>query len=355
MMNKKRLGALVLAGTMMFGMSANVFAAPPTDVNSNGTVPLQKDFEMAAGLTTPDVTFQFEATSITPDAPTATITPISYQSTEKGTDADADGKYVISKNATISFGAWKHAGEYVYTVKETPGTADTGITYSDAEYTLRVYVINEGDGLKVQQITAEGKGEKTDKILFTNTYKKKDASLTIEKKTEGNYVDKTKQFDFTVQFTKSATEDTLANFTGTLTRKGGTSEQVTCSNGTATFKLADGDALVFNNLPVGTTYVVTETGVSNDGYTPTVNVIENDVDTVKNVIGTEANDLSSSNQGKNNLVGEKTNKVTFVNNYKDIAITGVFMNNLPFILLVGIAIVAFGSLALLKKHRRIEK
>ena len=50
---------------------------------------------------------------------------ISY--TDKDNKGDANGgKYTISKNSEISFGDFPHAGEYVYTVKETKGT-DQGI------------------------------------------------------------------------------------------------------------------------------------------------------------------------------------------------------------------------------------
>ena len=58
------------------------------------------------------------------------------------------------------------------------------------------------------------------------------------------------------------------------------------------------------------------------------------------------------NNGKKNLVGEATNQVTFVNTYRDdVPVTGIIMNNLPFILLIGVAILAFGTLAFLKKRR----
>ena len=351
MMNKKKLGAFILAGTMLFSMGTNVFAAGETipDVNNNGKVTITKDFEMADGLATPNVTFKFTATSETPDALSAMIEDISYVAGDKGTLKDE--KYVISKDTAISFtGNWKHAGEYVYTVTESQENPVENVTYDTSSYTLRVYVINEGNGLKVQKITAEGKDGKTDKILFTNTYTKNDATLTIEKKTEGDYADKTREFDFEITFTKSPMSD-QATFTGTIG-----SESVECIAGQAKpFKLADGEQLVFNNLPVGTTYVVKELAAT-DGYTPKVTVVENQTTTVTNktVQETEALDTLKEN-GKNNLVGEKENKVTFTNTYKDVAVTGIVMNNLPFILLVAVAIVAFVSLAVVKRRRTSGK
>lgn len=101
---------------------------------------------------------------------------------------------------------------------------------------------------------------------------------------------------------------------------------------------------------LGTKYEVKEKGVSNDGYTPSVTVWENNISSQKN--GNESEDLSSLNNGKKNLVGEATNQVTFVNTYRDdVPVTGIIMNNLPFILLIGVAVLAFGTLAFLKKRR----
>lgn len=351
MINKKKLGAFVLAGTMLLSMGTTAFAAgEPTapDVNQNGTVPITKEFEMADGLKTPAATFKFTATSTTEGAPTATIGDVSFTEEQPGTLKGE--KYVLEGTTAISFqGTWPHAGEYVYTVKETQENM-TNVTYDTSSYILRVYVINGTTGLEVEKITAQGANGKTDKILFTNTYAKNDATLTIEKNTEGDYADKTRKFDFEITFTKSPMSD-QTTFTGTI---GAQSVEYTAGQ-TKTFKLADGEKLVFNNLPVGTTYMVKELAAT-DGYTPKVTVVENKTPTVTNktVQETEALDTLKEN-GKNNLVGENENKVTFTNTYKDVAVTGIVMNNLPFILLVAVAIVAFVSLAVIKRRRTSGK
>ena len=356
MINKKKLGAFVLAGTMLLSMGTTVFAAgEPTvpDVNQNGTVPITKEFEMADGLRTPAATFKFTASPQTQDALPATITNVTYQAGETGTFKD--GKYVISKDTAISFtGNWKHAGEYVYTVTETQENM-TNVTYDTSSYKLRVYVINGTNGLEVekitaQKITAQGANGKTDKILFTNTYAKNDATLTIEKKTTGKYANKTKEFNFEITFTKSPMSD-QTTFTGNIG-----SEPVECTAGIEKpFTLADGEQLVFHDLPVGTTYVVKELAAK-DGYTPSVTVKENQTNTVTNKTVQETEALNTLKEnGKNNLVGENENKVTFTNTYKDVAVTGIVMNNLPFILLVAVAIVAFVSLAVIKRRRTSGK
>ena len=351
MINKKKIGALVLAGTMLLSMGTTVFAAgEPTapDVNQSGRVPITKEFEMADGLKTPAATFKFTATPTTEGEPTATIADVSFTEGQAGTLKGE--KYVLEGKTAISFtGTWPHAGEYVYTVAETQESMPN-VTYDTSSYTLRVYVINGTNGLEVEKITAQGANGKTDKILFTNTYAKNNATLTIEKNTEGDYADKTRKFDFEITFTKSPMSD-QTTFTGTIG-----AQSVECTAGqTKTFKLADGEQLVFNNLPVGTTYMVKELAAT-DGYTPKVTVIENQTTTVTNktVQETEALDTLKENR-KNNLVGENENKVTFTNTYKDVAVTGIVMNNLPFILLVAVAIVAFVSLAVIKRRRTSGK
>lgn len=77
MINKKRLGALLAAGTMIVGMNITAFAQDPKAIPNVGTgtenapavVSVTKDFEMAEGLSIPSVTFNFTAAKVTPDAP----------------------------------------------------------------------------------------------------------------------------------------------------------------------------------------------------------------------------------------------------------------------------------------------
>ena len=353
MNNKMKLGAFVLAGTMLLSMGTTVFAAgEPTvpDVNSNGQVPITKEFEMADGLKTPAATFKFTATSQTQDALPATIADVSF--TEGQTGTLKGEKYVLEGNTTISFtGDWKHAGEYVYTVTESKENPISNVTYDNTSYTLRVYVINGTNGLEIEKITAEKANGKTNKILFTNTYAKNDATLTIEKNTTGTYADKTKEFNFEITFTKSPMSD-QTTFAGKIGSK-----PVECTAGTAKpFTLADGEQLVFHNLPVGTTYMVKELAAT-DGYTPSVTVVENKTTTVTNKTATQEGDALDTlkTDGKNNLVGEAENKVTFTNTHKGVVPTGILMNNLPFILLVAVAIVAFVSLAVIKRRRTSGK
>lgn len=364
MRNKKRFGALLLVGAMALGMCMNttVFAEKvPTVGNQDGTeqkpasAGITKRFEMAEGLDVPAATFKFTVKKAQGnDGPTATIKDIAYQAKEAKGEVQ-NGKYAIEKNAEITFnGNFPHAGEYVYTVKETDERmANPSITYSKEQYTLRVRVANGAKSLYIKDITAErdtSNGTATNKVAeisFTNTYRK-NVSLKITKATTGTLADKTKKFNFKITFAKSETENTLADFQGTITRKGGTTEPVTCTNGSATFTLADGDVLKFENLPAGTKYKVTEVEGEKDGYTPYVTVTDNGTRGEVSK-GTDGINLSSSQNG--NYAGEKGNIVEFENKYVENPATGIIMNNLPFILLIGVAVLAFGTLAFVKKRR----
>lgn len=353
MRNKKKIGALVLAGTMMFSMGTSVFAeeAIPT-VDKNGQVSITKDFVMAEGIDTPAFTFKFTATSTTEGAPEATIENITFSETDEETPVD--GIKTVSKNSNISFGTFPHAGEYVYTVTETKESTN-GVEYSEDTYTLRVYVKNGDSGLEIRNMTAEKgtsdgtEGNKVSEMKFTNTYRK-NASLEITKVTTGELADKTKDFEFTITIIPSKTEKNQTSYTGKI----GDEEVTVMANQENTFQLHNGETLKFDSLPAGTRYVVTEKE-ANDGYTPSVTVIENGTNTVTKTANSETEGISSANEQETNLVGEKDNKVTFTNTYKSIPLTGIFMNNLPFVIVIGIAVLALGTLAVLKKQKNARQ
>lgn len=358
MMKKKGLCTLLLTGALLVSTNTAVFA---TDVpvvgdgteDGGATVSVIKNFDFAEGIKTPAVTFKFTANKVTNDAPNATINAISYSADEQGTLSA--GKYTLTKNSQINFEAFPHAGEYVYNVKETKENIE-GVKYDEKEYKLRVYVANKTNnaGLYVKTITAEQNGEKKKQVLFTNTYVKdggsadnKDA-LVIEKQTTGTYADQSKQFEFKLILKKAATtkdDEATGKIGGQVIKFKYDQEQ--------TFKLGHNDKLIFEDLPAGTRYLVTEVGVA-DKYVPTVTVVENGIQNPSKK-GTDANDLTSAD--KDNLVGEHENKVTFVNEFSDndLPITGIIENNMPIILLIGVGVVAFGSLAAVKKRKTVEK
>ena len=353
MISKKKLALFVLTGVLFVGITTTAYAQDIPTIgagteNENATAFITKNLEFSEGLSVPEATFEFIVEADTDDAPKATIENITYGVTDEVRKGEPNaGKYTISKNSTITFDDFPHAGVYEYTVKEKKGDL-TDITYSSKEYTLRVYVANRPDNsgeTYIKTITAEEEENKTDNLLFTNTYSKNSGSLIIEKNTIGELADKTKEFEFTITFAQSSTSDQTV-FTGKI----GDQEIVCRAGEPTTFQLHDKQKLEFENLLVGTNYVVTEKGEEGDGYIPSITVIENSKLTVDDKKGNEKDDLSSSDEGADNLIGEKENKVTFTNTYQDIPITGIILNNIPFLLLLVLSAIAFGTLAVLKRR-----
>ena len=339
---KMKMVLIGLTCLMTAGMQMDVFA---DDTDKVPTVEkVCKHFEMAEGIAAPEVTFYFTAEKVTEDAPEAIIGDLVYVSTDKATSLE-NGLSSFNKEANITFGTFPHAGLYEYRIRETAGT-ENRITYDTAVYDLNVYVVNDEDGkLQVSSITAEKDEKKQDELSFTNIYRK-NSSLTISKTTEGTYADKTKDFTFTIRFEKAATESDEVNaYTGMIGN-----EKVECRVGEeTTFKLHDGEILVFDSLPAGTRYVVEEVAAK-DGYTPSIEVVENGVETLETIVS-ESEGISSAKTGST-LVGEGINKVEFTNTYQDIALTGIVLHNWPFIILM---ILAIGALLLSKGIKAVNK
>ena len=360
-MAKKRFGLFLMVLVIM-AMSTVTFAQeqvepPSIEIETTGvslSVPIITELKMAEGLTIPFVGFSLIAKKMTADAPDATIQDIIYKPTDdKGTPIN--GKHIISKKTAITFGEFPHAGEYIYTIYEEPKSL-YGITYSKEKYTLRVQVANkETGGLYVKSITAKkgtdnGVGEnKVSEIIFTNIYKNW-TEFFVKKSTTGELADKSKKFEFTIIFEKSATEDVLKDFEGSLDRRDGTREKVVSSDGRVKFMLADGEDLSFSMIPVGTKYKVIEKGVK-DGYTAYVKVTNNGVEG-EVIKGTDENDLVTSENG--NYMGKNTNKVEFENKYNEVPITGILQSNFPFILMIATTVLMFTTLIVIKKCKYKE-
>lgn len=343
-MRTKEKISVLLIGMLMVFMTDNVFAAEKATSQgmvTNATISVTKELVLAEGTKEPTVTFNFTAAKITSDAPDATIEPISYGNTNVN-EEPSNGTYKIFKTSQIQFGTFPHAGVYEYKVSENHGNAD-GVTYSTESYTLSVNVVNgENDSLYIKSISAKKDGTKQEKVQFTNQYIRRGKKLEIEKRTKGDLADKTKDFQFKILLQQPVTETAeQATYIGKIGE-----ETVSITSGVeTTFTLHDKEKLVFTDLPAGTRYKVTEVGVK-DGYIPSVDVIENGVKQ-ETKTGTDEDSISTGNV----LVGEDTNSVVFINTYNEVPVTGLIMNNLPFLLLGGIAMLAFVMLPVMKRRK----
>ena len=324
----KRGFAALLALTLALGMSVSAFAADA------GTQVAKKDYRLTnSGTTSPAETFQFTVEKVgvtdatktdgTPltkdDMPDLTIADVSYAAGEAGS-ANSVKDLVVTTPAT----AFPTVGVYTYKVTETPGnTAGVGYSTVGKELTLKATVYHDDDTLELKVAYAfRVDGDKGADIV--NTYSA--GSLSVGKRVVGNLGNKKQQFNFTVTFT--APEGKTVNSTITYGDKQITPEDFKTGNGTVQVRisLADNETMVFNNVPYGMTYDVTED--TYEGYT--------------------------ANYG--NKTGTINSSTTFshIDNEKKGSVdTGVILHSAPYILLlvgVGAAAVAF---LILKKHREV--
>lgn len=312
----KRLFACLLALTMMLGLSATAFAeeqptAGKVQTPTDGKVTFEKEYKLEGKGTSPEENFSFQVAfdRVTDASNTAqknlpTVSQIHYNAGEAGSET-------CKKPVTVNLPAYNSVGIYYYTITEEAGRT-AGVTYDSASVTMKVTVINgtAEDPFKVESVSfAKGENNKLGEgvAAFTNIYTAN--KLNVHKTVTGNLGDKSKYFDFTVTLTgeEGKTYSLPATITGGST-KSEKQENVTISGKTTstTFKLKHNDTITIENLPKGVAYKVVETTPSDYKLTKK----ENDEGTM----GAEALTAAFTNT--------KAGKID----------TGVYLDNLPYIL-----------------------
>ena len=372
----------------------NDVATAKANGETSAKVSINKVLNIAEGITTPEATFTFTFTPKTGTssngAPYETIDSTNGQITDKnvsysGTDVLTTGQTSMKKETGDIFREvnYTHAGEYVYTVAEKQnvgwkviqknGSPIDSMTYDNRNYEMHVIVKNKTTGgtyissVYFKQVTPSVNGKvkpsesgttyKYD--LFTNIYRKNAGkitdpnepnpnkpnvskvdpnakSLVIKKVVSGATADKSKDFTFKLTFTKASTE-TSQSITGKI---GETSKTFVYGQET-TITLRHDQSLVFDTIPAGTRYKLVETG--SQGYTASAAYKENGASK------TQAGAVSTNFTQDSILVGEKPNDNTITNNLPDVTPTGLLIDNLPFILMIGLGLAGF---VVLSKKRR---
>ena len=397
---KKIISGVVAAGTILSLVQVpNVLAeneVASSQNEKNVVVKVNKELDIAEGITTPTATFTFKfvpkagqnSANVPYETVPATNGTIPNRTVTYGaSDTLPQGKTAITKATDDIFAGvtYANAGEYVYTVSEeqTGWTAlsnniDT-LTFDTKTYEMHVFVKNksQGTGTYISNVyfvdttagsttaaTAKKAGntepgtEAGSKVykydLFKNKYTKKAGktgdspstinpnadALTITKKVAGGLASKTKNFTFKLTF-KAASTDETGTYTGT---KG--SEQIQFTKDIEKeFTLHDGESLVFPDLPAGTKYTLKEEGTS--GYTPSSAYKENG--TLKNgAAGTQSQAYTVADV----LIGEKENNNIVTNTLPEVTPTGLLIDNLPFIIMIGLGLLGFILVA--KRRREAE-
>ena len=185
---------------------------------------------------------------------------------------------------------------------------------------------------------------------YTSTYKT--YSLSLEKKVEGSMADLSRKFDFTLAFTGPAG----TSFTCVI-RNGGTDTAeapvVLDENGTASvtgIQLNNSTGTyVITGVPSTVSYKITENIDDGEGYTTTHQINKGAA------TGTITTGTSTSADSTKELMGKNENRVIFTNTKNAVSPTGIVRNVLPYVLMVGIAILSIFAVHVGKKKEKPEK
>ena len=405
------LSAILVLATALT-VSATTFSG--TEQNE-AKAALTKIFRMSENIETPNVTFTFEFEPISinkvpsngtnmPDVPNKTV---SFSTSDKS--EVQDGVKVISKQSESLFDGinWPHAGVYLFSVTEKEGVTpalETGesIEYSKAKYNIEVYVANGENKLYVAAIGAEivitdgedvdGESTKVDatpgdpdvssthsKIAFTNTFTKTkgtgnpdDPNLVISKKVVSkeesghDFANREKYFDFQVTLTKSGTNQNSAqkyiayvmnekdgvitsdkNYKGTILTNDQYGKYIEFTSGEQkTVHLKHDEWLSFVDLEVDASYTVTEIGN------------ENIAASCVQMVNDKKNNFEA-NSGQSLMVPTTyitmgDDRADYTNTFLPLTPVGISIDNLPYFIFIGLAVLLLLLFVALKKRENEE-
>ena len=174
------------------------------------------------------------------------------------------------------------------------------------------------------QIIVDDETDATAKNILYAIWKQSTVKLTITKTVTGNFGDKSKAFQFSMQVDGGNSFELIVN--GTALAKGSQSDY--------TFSLKDGENIVIEGMPVGKRIVLAETNA--EQYTVSFN------DTVE------------TNWNYVNEKGLKENTTINVTNHRNVSPdTGVFVDSLPYILIIA-CVAGAAALFLIRRRKKRE-
>lgn len=249
-------------------------------------------------------------------------------------------------------------GDYWYEVKETAGNT-AGVSYDSNTYYLHVVVSHEDvahpDAYGISQVTLH-KTAPADDGTYTNNADDKtqgftnqfsSGSLTVTKKIDGTFADRTKKFDIVVTLTapEGKTVTGPITYSGTETIAGGWT-----GSKTVTLSLGLNESVTFTNIPDGVTYTVKENDYSSDGYEIPTYTFDNASETGDTVLtGSDWSGVYASGS-----ISDSADTVT-VKNKKDATIdVGVITENAPFVVVI-LLVIGLAVFMIIKRRRSIEE
>lgn len=385
---RKKILASALAVTLLGGaFMPKANAADATEKQIWKDLKITKTLQkVEKGVTTPDAEFKFSFTPKTEGAPAIENVKIGYTATDNTDADDTEAGIQVEKTVGVDLSKiqWTKSGTYKYELEEVipnPGIKDMDYGYllnvqnrytkpgekvSPYKITFKVEEIN--GKLEVTGITVSNRVQKKEIKLnydekkglkFKNYYDKKDGNTPqpgggtditdddkkgfafkkiVDSKTQA---DLEKSFDFNVKVDKavgSNSKDTVFKYVK-VDKDGNVGAEQTEAYGTEfTVSLKNNERVVFTDVILGSKVSVSEK--DSKGLTPSVN---SDF--------FETDKTASNNKTAAGIIGDtKGNYAEFTN--KNAPLTGVLIDNLPYIALVAVA--GLGIFFFVKNRREEE-
>ncbi len=227
-------------------------------------------------------------------------------------ETPAEKVYELANNATVTI---KSYGDAELGLPSRPGYEFLGWS-ENPNATEATY--KAGD-----QIVVDATDATTKNVLYA-IWKQSTVKLTVTKTVTGNFGDKSKAFQFSMQVDGGSSFELTAK--GTALPKGKQSDYI--------FSLKDGENIVIEGVPVGKKIVLAETNA--EQYTVSFN------DTVE----TNRNYVNESGLTENTTIN--------VTNHRNVSPdTGVFVDSLPYILIIA-CVAAAGAFVAIRRRKTRE-
>ena len=364
--------AMAVTPIMAMAATGNTSESPATENPVTGDttqepegIPITKTVNIADHTTISGDVYEFICTQIpNPDdiespKKEMEITKTISNLVSKKTDYKTDDQTSYSDTVYFSvsdLGDDAPYGEYTFEIKENKEnkSASDGFGWTTVDQTVYyARMIKSKDGNSYFLTKTKDKEEydkqanKLKVAAFENTYTGK-GNLTIGKdvKDDAGITDLDDTFTLDIKFTfPSTATDTQKSFEGSINNE--TSVSVSSTNPNVQVILKRGGRVTFTNVPSGTTYTVSETAMSR------ANNYEYKNTAVK--VGAAANDTATTIDDKDGTKShavdtDGVNEAIVNNTAKHVSQTGVFLSNMPFIVMMAAAAAAiFGYVALKRK------
>ena len=298
----------------------------PPDYPDTPKIKVNKLFELVnRGTLSPVEDFEFTITkvSVTDSIYTLDNMPMFNPATFKIPFVAGEATDTNFKEITLP--TYNSVGIFTYKITETIGNT-AGVEYDVKPLYMKVTVIRDG-GLK--RVVAFHYG--TESGAKTDTFKNKYSAgeLRVKKEVTGRLGDIDKYFKVKVKMTAPAGKIVKS----TIAVSGGSyaTNPTTIAVGVDTFfMIKHGETLKFTNIPYGVTYEVVEDSYMTEGYTTTYNFSDH-----------------------NKKISKILDTVEIKNDKNPPVDTGIALDSIPYIMLLGFALLGMG-VVVFKKRRNAE-